>query len=164
MVVTLLAAVVLQQPQVAVAVDRDTVRAGEDVIVTIVVQAPGDVQVEIVDPELTGLRLRNASTQSQFTVMGNVGSRTTTRTLTVRAEVEGEARVGPVVDRQGDIETSTPVVTIVVQGALPAGVRTLDPRVVGLLRSMEPAVPSAEEVALTVSAVHRRSRSANKSM
>jgi len=153
MVVAVLAALLVQSPQIAVVVDRDTVEAGDDIIITITVQAPGDMPVEIVDPELTGLDLRNTSNQSRYVAAGNLGSRTTTRTLTVRATREGEATIGPVVVRQGDEEVSTPSITIVVRGALPAGVRALDPRIVSLLSTMEPAIPSAEEVALTVSAV-----------
>ena len=153
MVVTVLAALLVQSPQVALGVDRDTVRAGDDLIITITVQAPGDMPIEIIDPELTGLDVRNTSDRSRYVVVGNVGSRTTTRTLTVRALVEGEATIGPVVVRQGDEEVSTPSVTIVVIGVLPTGVRALDPRIVNLLSTMEPAIPSPEEVALTVSAV-----------
>ncbi len=153
MVVAVFAALLVQSPQIAVGVDRDTVRAGEDIIITITVQAPGDMPIEIVDPELTGLDLRNTSNQSRYVVAGNLGSRTTTRTLTVRATKEGEATIGPVVVRQGGEEVSTPSITIVVRGALPAGVRALDPRIVSLLSTMEPAIPSGEEVALTVSAV-----------
>ena len=153
MVVAVLAALLVQTPQVAVGVDRDTVLAGEDLIITITVQAPGDMPVEIIDPELTGLDLRSTSNQSRYVMVGNVGSRTTTRTLTVRASAEGEAIIGPVVVRQGDEEVSTPSITITVRGALPAGVRALAPRIANLLSRLEPAVPSSEEVTLTVSAV-----------
>ena len=60
MVIAVLAALLVQQPQVALAIDRDTVLAGDDVIVTITVQAPGDLPVDIVNPPLIGLEIRRS--------------------------------------------------------------------------------------------------------
>ncbi len=154
MVILTMLATMLQQPQVAV--DRDRVHVGEDVIVTITVQTRSDVPVEVRDPALTLLAIRDRRDQSKVSISGEEAFRTTTRTLTLRALAEGQGVIGSVPVRQGDGEWSSTPITIQIVGVSPSQGRALDRRVESLLRSMEPAVPSPEEVTLTVSAVPER--------
>ena len=147
----LLAALLVQQPQVAVGVDLDRVRLGDEIVLTITVRARNDLPLEIVDPDLTGLELLTVRQQSRGSPGGAAPSRATTRTLTLRAVAVGEAVIGPVIVRQGDEEVITGEITVTVGDSPGGSTPRLEPRVSELLRSIEPEMPSAEQVALTVS-------------
>ena len=146
----LLFSLAFQQPQVTVQADRDAVLVGGEVTVTIIVTASGADRVTIDDPELGGLELLDHRQQTRVRMLDGVPRRVTTRELTLRAMRPGQARIGTVRVRQGEIVSETSPILITVRAAEVAPSATLSSRVEPLLARTTPSTLPPDDVVLTV--------------
>ncbi|MDH3458589.1 MAG: BatD family protein, partial [Gemmatimonadota bacterium] len=147
---TLLVALALQQPSLAVRADRDTVTVGADFAVTIVVSTSGSDATSISDPELQGLQLIDRREQTQVSLGDGIPLRVTTRTLTLRALRAGSALVGAVSVRQGNVVVESEPLVVTVRRLSGSGSQALTPRERELLMQVAPPDRPPDEVALTV--------------
>jgi len=149
-VLLLLLSLALQQPQVAVQVDRDEAVVGGIVSVTIVVSASGADPVTIEDPDLQGLELVDQRQQTRVSMQDGLPSRVTTRELSLRAIEAGTARIGPVRVRQGGRVAESAPIPIAVHALEATPTPELSPRVRGLLAGAVPPALQESDVGLTV--------------
>ncbi|NIM48320.1 MAG: hypothetical protein GTN62_01610 [Gemmatimonadales bacterium] len=150
--VALLLAIALggQQPAVTARVNREAVALGDDVVLTITVEARGSAPVRIIDPDLSGLELRNTRDRTTVAMQGGVPTRVTTRVLTLRTLRAGTVVIGSVRVHQGDEVEETAPLTIAVS-APDAGVSAgLEPRIREVVRRAPPPVLEEDQVAMVV--------------
>lgn len=154
--VTLLLAVFLplQQLGVSAELDRDDVLVGDEILLTITVEAGGAAPLEIFDPDLAGLELINRRDRTSVSMIAGVPTRLTTRQFTFRALRAGDATIGPVRVRQGDemLETTSFRVTVTARAGSTTG---LDPRIESLVRESPTPELATEEATLEVLAPTR---------
>jgi hypothetical protein len=150
--ILLLAAVMLQQQLAVIAeVDRQEVQVGEELVLTITVEAPGgSAPVEIGDPDLFGLELLSARDQTRVSVEGPVPARITTRRLTLRALRPGIGTIGRVRVRQGEETAETAPIRITVSAPTTAAPTALDPRIERMVEAAPAPDVVPDEVSLAV--------------
>jgi hypothetical protein len=155
-VVALLLAMLLplQQLGVSARIDRDEVLVGDEVLLTVTVEAGGAAPLEIFDPDLVGLELINRRDRTSVSMIAGQPTRLTTRQFTFRALRAGDATIGPVRVQQGDAvtETSSFAVTVTPHAGTATG---LDPRIEAAVEESPPPELSTEEVTLEVLAPPR---------
>ncbi len=150
MVALLLAVLLpLQQPALSARLDRDEVLVGDDVVLTVTVEARGAAPLEILDPDLAGLELINRRDQTSVSMIGGLPTRMTTRQFTFRALRAGTATIGPVRVQQGEEsgETSAFMITVLPRAGTATG---LDPRVEAVIQQSRPPALARDQVTLEV--------------
>lgn len=153
MVALLLATALLLQQQVEVGaqVDRQEVTVGEEIVLTITVEAhAGRGPVEINDPDLTGLELRNSRDQTRVSMQGGAATRITTRRITLHALRPGTATIGPVRVRQGEESAETEPIDIRVRAPASDAGAGLEDAIDALVRSAPAPRLSPDEATLSV--------------
>ena len=88
----LLVALPFQQIRVESSVDREELMMGENVVLTITVEASGNEAVQIINPALAGLELLGTTDRSDVSIREGVATRVLTRELRLRAVRPGTAR------------------------------------------------------------------------
>ncbi len=144
----------LQQLGVSARLDRDEVLVGDEVLLTVTVEAGGAAPLEIFDPDLVGLELINRRDQTSVSMIAGQPTRLTTRQFTFRALRAGDATIGPVRVQQGDAvtQTSSFAVTVTPHAGTATG---LDARIEAAVQEYPPPELSTEEVTLEVLAPTR---------
>ncbi len=153
MVTLLLATALLlqQQVEVRVQVDRQEVMVGEEIVLTITVEAhAGPAPVEIDNPDLTGLELRNSRDQTRVSMQDGAATRITTRQITLRTLRPGTATIGPVRVRQGEESAQTQPIDIRVNAPASDVGTGLEDAIDALVRSAPAPSLSPDEVILSV--------------
>ncbi len=153
MVALLLATALLLQQQVEVAaeVDRQQVMVGEEIVLTITVEAQaGPSPLEIDNPDLTGLELRSSRDQTRVSMQGGSATRITTRRITLRALRPGTATIGPVRVRQGEESAETQPIDIRVGAPASDAGAGLEDAIDVLVRSAPAPRLEPDEVTITV--------------
>lgn len=147
----------LQQPEVAVSVDRTEVAPGDTVVLTITVTALGNEPLRITGPDLEGLELVDQRERSRVEMAGGVARRLTVRTIRVRAVAAGHASArGIRAEQAGRVAEAAPLTIVVLPALAPAA--TLEPALRRLIeqrappdspdRPMVSVVPSKDTVVL----------------
>ncbi len=142
----------LQQPKVAVSVDRTEVAPGDTVVLTITVTALGNEPLRISGPDLEGLELVDQRERSRVDMVEGVARRLTVRTLRLRVTGAGHARAQGIRVEQGGRVAEAPPLTMVILSAA-GSASTLDP---GLRRLVEQRAPPSSTDRVMVSVVPSR--------
>jgi len=152
MVALLLGLAMLQQdPSVTARVDRTVVSVGDEVALTVTVSARGSgVPVEIVDPLLTGLEVRNRRDRTRVSVEAGAPTRVTIREFSLRALREGVATIGAIQVRRGADAAETPPIEIRVTARAPSAEAQLSPAAQRMLETAAPPALTSEAATVTV--------------
>lgn len=151
MVTLLLLLTAVQQPQAVARVDRTTVAVGEEITLTLTVSVRGGgTPVEIDDPVMDGLELRNRRDRTRVTLEEGTPTRVTIRELTLRALRVGTATIGPIRIRHGGEEAETPPIEVRVTPPAAAAAEQLPDRVRRMLETAPPPELAAEEASVTL--------------
>ena len=143
-------AVSMQQLRVEAMVDRHEVRLGEEVVLTITVEATGNDPVQILNPPLVGLELRGSSDRSEVSIRDGVATRVFRRDLRLRAAQAGRATIGAARARVGSAEAGTDPIELTVTAAARTTAEFLSPTVREMIRSSAPPQPSEDLVFVEV--------------
>jgi hypothetical protein len=139
----------LQQVGVTAELNRDEVLVGEEVVLTLTVEAGGAALLEILDPDLVGLELINRRDRTSVSMIAGVPTRLTTRQFTFRALRAGDAVIGPVSVRQGEAQMETRAFRVTVTPHAGSGTG-LDPRIEEAVQRSTPPQLSPDEATLEV--------------
>jgi hypothetical protein len=143
-------ALALQQPSVAVQIDRDEVPVGADIILTIIVTASGSDAVVISEPDLRGLELIDRREQTRVSMEGGIARRVTTRQLTLRAVVTGSGGIGVVrVRHSGGVAETEPLGVTVLPSAQRSG-EAVSPRIRELVSRVGPPNLRPDDATVTL--------------
>lgn len=134
-----------QEPRVTVSLDRNRAAVGDTVLLTVEVETAGNTPVQIADPSLTGLVLRDVREVSQVSVRDTTVSRRTRRVLVLRAVRAGTAVIGPARVRQGKAVVATESLTLEISGSRQPA--ELAPEIANLI-ALAPSPPLGSEVAV----------------
>ena len=140
----------LQQVQVVAVVGRDRVALGEDVVLTITVEATSNDPVQIKNPSLSGLELLGTTDRSDVSIRDGVATRILTRTLRLRATSAGTARIGATVVHLGESVAQANPIELLVVADEDAGAESLAPHIRALVERHRPPQLSADEVYVEV--------------
>ena len=110
-------------------VNRSTVPRGENIVLT--VSATGDMgwSADFQLPEVRGVRIQSGGTNQSMSVINGKARTSVSRTWYLRADVEGEITIGPVVVSAGGSECRTEPIRIKVTAPLPP--KTIPPTTTG---------------------------------
>jgi hypothetical protein len=146
----LLTLIALQQVQVEAVIDRDRVRLGETVVLTITVEATGNEPVQILNPSALGLEILGSIDQSDVSIRDGIATRTITRELRLRANAAGTARIGATTVRAGESVAQTQMISVtVIADEEDSGAR-LAPHIRRMVERHQPAMRAADEVFVEV--------------
>lgn len=153
MSILLLLVAALQQPQIEATVEPTEVEVGDEVVVTVRVDADGGVPTEGSVPSYTGLDLLGTSQSSVFTSVEGRGRRETTWEYRFRAVTPGRAVIGPVRVRIGVdfLEAGELSVTVTAAGA--GMTEAFDERVAAIVDAA-PGPGASDDVTVTVIPSH----------
>ncbi|UCG85836.1 MAG: BatD family protein [Gemmatimonadota bacterium] len=142
----LAAALSMQQVQATAVVDRNEVELGQEILLTITVEASGGNQpVRIVDPRLTGLEVQGTVDQTDVAVRGGTLTRIATREVRLVATEVGTVTIGSVRIESGTSVVVTQPINITVTAASVAAPNAFNPYVRDLIERRRPAGVTAEE-------------------
>lgn len=150
-VLLLVTAILQQDLSVTARVDRTVVEVGDELALTVTVSARGTgVPVEIDDPQLAGLEVRNRRDRTRVTVEEGTPTRVTIREFTLRALQEGAATIGAIRVRRGTDVAETPPIEVRVTARGPSAVAQLSPTARRLLETAEPPALATDAVTVTI--------------
>lgn len=151
----LVAAVALlqQQPQVVVALDRDSVYVGEEIIYTVTIASRGNVPVEILNPPFDGFEVLESRDRSSVTIRDGEAVRETVRVIRLLAVLPGDLEIAPLEVRQGDRTATSAELRVSVRASrLPAS--KLPARIRSAVETMPVPHVAEDEVALVAFVSH----------
>ena len=140
----------MQQLQSSAVVDRQDAELGQEIMLTITVEASGNLAVRIVDPILVGLEVRSTTPTTDVAVRAGILTRVVTREVRLIATRVGTARIGATRIESGNAVVVTDPIEINVSPASVAPPGALMPHVRALIERRRPVGITEDEVLVEV--------------
>lgn len=135
-VLLVLTAAAQQLPRAQADVDRTSIEVGDDVVLTVRLDAYGSQSVEVIgQPPLSGLQLRGTSQSSNLSLRDGGGVRTTIWEYTLRGVAPGRAVIGPIRLRAGVEEIRVDALTVEVRAVDAANRDAIDARIADIVQN-----------------------------
>ncbi len=140
----------IQQVQATAVVNRSEVEVGQEVLLTITVEASGNDTVRIFDPPLTGLDVQGTIDRSDVSVRDGVLTRIATREVRLIPTQAGTASIGSVRVEIGSSVIATNPIAITVSPAMAVPASSLKPHIRDMIEGRQTPTVTADEVLVEV--------------
>ena len=140
----------LQQVQATAVVDRSEVEIGQEVLLTVTVEASGNDAVRIFDPPLVGLEVQGTIDRSDVSVRDGILVRIATREVRLISTQVGVANIGSIRVEIGSSVITTDPIEISVSAATTASASALQPHINDMIEARQTPALTADEVLVEV--------------
>ena len=140
----------IQQVQATAVVDRSEVEVGQEVLLTVTVEAGGNDTVRIFDPPLAGLEVQGTIDRSDVSVRDGILVRIATREVRLISTQVGVASIGSVRVEIGSSVMTTNPIEITVSEAATVSASVLKPHIRDMIEGPQTPTITADEVLVEV--------------
>ena len=140
----------IQQVQATAVVDRSEVEVGQEVLLTVTVEASGNDTVRIFDPPLAGLEVQGTIDRSDVSVRDGILVRIASREVQLISTQVGAASIGSVRVEIGSSVITTDPIEITVSAATTVSASVLKPHIRDMIEGRQAPTVTADEVLVEV--------------